>query len=157
MTACSRRLWVGAILAFAEAVDPAATDDRGGRHPRWGWVVVFGLLAGWAADTKLTGWFLPLPFLAWTALYRSRRGSWTLAVGGRGGRRDPVCPQPPLVDRPDRRGRAIPAVEPHAGPDDPDPGPVPRAGSYMTPVESLPWYNTLAWTVDRHAGRVPRC
>src|SRR5205814_2591899 len=49
-------LWLGAILAFA-----AAVDESGGsvpRRQRLGWVVVFGLLAGCAADTKLTGWLL---------------------------------------------------------------------------------------------------
>ncbi len=71
-------LWVSAILAFVAAIEP--TGDR--RGPRWGWVVLFGLLCGWAADTKLTGWFLPLPFLVWTALYRDRRAFWTLLCGG---------------------------------------------------------------------------
>ena len=69
-------LWVGAILAFANAVDAT------GKRPAWGWTVVFGVLCGWAADTKLTGWFLPLPFLAWTAMARSRIGLRTILVGG---------------------------------------------------------------------------
>ena len=62
-------LWVGAILALRRGgPEPGPGGPRRAGPPRWGWVVVFGVLAGWAADTKLTGWFLPLPFLAWTAL-----------------------------------------------------------------------------------------
>ena len=33
---------------------------------------MLGVILGCAAATKLTGWFLPLPFLAWAVLYRSR-------------------------------------------------------------------------------------
>ena len=76
-------LWVGSVLAFAEAVIPATEAviaDR--RSPRWCWVVLFGILAGAAAATKLTGWLLPLPFLVWTVLYRERKGVLTLGVGG---------------------------------------------------------------------------
>ena len=40
---------------------------------------VFGVILGCAAGTKLTGWFLPLPFLGWVVLYRSRQGFVTLA------------------------------------------------------------------------------
>ena len=142
-------LWVGAILAFAEAaIPPAAIPGATGArrpHPRWGWVVVFGVLAGWAADTKLTGWFLPVPLLAWTALYRSRRGAWTLAVGGVVAVATLYAFNPPWWSDPiggvERflrsnltRGRTIPI-------------PVQFFGrTYMTPVESLPWYNSLAWT-----------
>ncbi len=73
-------LWLLAILAFSVAVedDPETVKERPDSgpqswRPRWGWVVVFGLLLACAADTKLTGWFLPLPFLVWTIIYLSRR------------------------------------------------------------------------------------
>ena len=93
------------------------TSSRVAARPRWGWVVVFGLLAGCAADTKLTGWFLPLPFLAWTVLLpRVVAGALTLLVGGVRGDRDALRPQSPLVDRADRGRRAVPPVEPDAGP-----------------------------------------
>ena len=142
-------LWVGATLAFAEAAIPPTTvpGATGARRPppRWRWVVVFGVLAGWAADTKLTGWFLPVPLLAWTALYRSRRGAWTLAVGGVLAVATLYAFNPPWWSDPvggvERflrsnltRGRTIPI-------------PVQFFGrTYLTPVESLPWYNSLAWT-----------
>ena len=64
----------------ARSSRPIAVDARSlakvGR-----WAVAFGVLAGCAAGTKFTGWLLPLPFLAWTVVYRSRSGLATLAVG----------------------------------------------------------------------------
>ena len=133
-------LWVLAVVAFAEAVD---CPDR--RWPRWGWVVAFGVLCGMAADSKLTGWFLPLPFLAWASLYRDRRGGIALAVAGVIGALTLYAFCPPLWGDPvgglERffrsnltRGRTIPI-------------PVQFLGRvYNTPSESLPWFNTLVWT-----------
>jgi hypothetical protein len=108
-------------------------------------VVLYGVLCGWAADSKLTGWFLPLPFFAWTLLYRDRRGWLTLVVGGLVGvvvlfGFNPCWWAEPItgVERFHRsnltRGKTIPI-------------PVEFLGRvYDTPRESLPWYNTLAWT-----------
>ena len=73
-------LWVGSILAFVAATRLGEPSPAG--PPRWGWVVVFGVLAGCAAATKLPGWLLPLPFLGWATARRDRRGAWTLGVGG---------------------------------------------------------------------------
>jgi 4-amino-4-deoxy-L-arabinose transferase-like glycosyltransferase len=133
-------LWVGALLAFARAV------EREGRSPGWGWAILFGVLCGWAADTKLTGWFLPVPFIAWSLLYRDRRGWLTLMVGALVGvvvlfAFNPCWWSEPIsgVERFLRsnltRGKTIPI-------------PVEFLGRiYDTPRESLPWYNTLVWTV----------
>jgi 4-amino-4-deoxy-L-arabinose transferase-like glycosyltransferase len=135
-------LWVGAVLTFAEAIEP----DPSRRRPRWGWVLAFGALAGCAADTKLTGWFLALPFLAWSLLFRDCRGLMTLAVGGIVAVLVLYAVNPPWWAAPvagvDRflhsnltRGKTIPI-------------PVLFLGRiYKTPNESLPWYNTLVWTV----------
>ncbi|MGE5756122.1 MAG: ArnT family glycosyltransferase [Planctomycetaceae bacterium] len=135
-------LWVGAVMTFAEAVEPVPSR----RRPRWGWVLAFGILAGCAADTKLTGWSLALPFLAWSLLFRDRRGLMTLAVGGIVAVFVLYAVNPPWwatpvagVDRFLRsnltRGETIPI-------------PVQFLGRiYKTPSESLPWYNTLVWTV----------
>ena len=78
-------LWACATLAFAKAVERGTDQSRGG--PRWSWVIVFGLLAALAMGTKLTGWLLPIPFLAWVAGYRDRRGP-------RDGGRDSSSPSP---------------------------------------------------------------
>jgi 4-amino-4-deoxy-L-arabinose transferase-like glycosyltransferase len=134
-------LWVGSILAFARAVEPR----EGRRGPRWGWVIAFGVLAGWAADTKLTGWFLPLPLLAWTAFYRDRRGAMTLALGALVALATLYAFNPPWwlapiggIDRFLRsnlgRARTIPIATMFLG------------RVIQTPKDSLPWYNTLVWT-----------
>ena len=134
-------LWGLSILAFANAVE---TRARAG--PRWGWVVAFGVLASWAADTKLTGWFLPIPFLIWTALARDRRGLWTLAVGGVIAVATLYAFNPPWWGDPisgvDRflasnlnRAQSIPIRTLFLG------------QVIETPTGSLPWYNTLLWTV----------
>jgi 4-amino-4-deoxy-L-arabinose transferase-like glycosyltransferase len=140
-------LWLGSVLAFAVAVERAPDEgEERSRRPRWSWVVAFGLLAGAAADTKFTGWLLPLPFLAWSVLYRDRRGIVTLFVGGIVALLALYALNPPWwiepvagVERFLRsnltRGRTIPI-------------PVLFLGRiYETPNQSLPWYNTLVWTL----------
>ena len=132
-------LWVGAILAFARAAEPE------GKGPRWPWMILFGVLCGWAADTKLTGWFLPVPFLIWTAVARSRRGTVALIVGGMVATvtlytfnpawwADPIAGLVRFFHSNLSRAETIPI-------------PVLFLGRvYKTPAESLPWYNTLVWT-----------
>jgi hypothetical protein len=132
---------VGAILAFAKAVETSSST-----RPRWGWIVLFGVLAGCAMDTKLTGWFWPLPFLAWTLIERDKRGGWTLAIGGLIAAATLYVLCPPFWGQPisgvsrflaSNLSRAttiqIPALF--------------LGRVYMTPRESLPWYNTLVWTI----------
>ena len=107
--------------------------------------MAFGILAGWAADTKLTGWFLPLPFLAWTLLYRDRRGARTLAVGGIVSLATVYAFNPPWW--PD----LVPGVErffrSNLGRADTIRIKTLFLGAVIeTPNGSLPWYNTLAWT-----------
>lgn len=132
-------LWVGSILTFARAVETP------GRWPRWGWAIGFGLVAGCAADTKFTAWLLPMPFLAWSAAGRSRRGWITLGVGGLVGIAilyalnppwwaDPIAGVARFVRSNLTRGITIPI-------------PVLFLGEVvLTPRQSLPWYNTLVWT-----------
>ncbi|MBX6314706.1 MAG: glycosyltransferase family 39 protein [Isosphaeraceae bacterium] len=137
-------LWVGSILAFTLAVETSPGEPR--RRPRWGWVVLFGTLAGCTAGTKLTGWFLPLPFLAWTALCRDRRGWWTLLIGGIVAVLVLYALTPPWWNNP------IAGVERFLRSN------LTRSQTtriptlflgriILTPKDSLPWYNTLVWTV----------
>ena len=137
-------LWVLAMLCFAQAVEPRANAVL--VRPRWLWVVFFGILAGWAADTKLTGWFLSLPCLVWALWTRDRRGLWTLGVGGLVALLTLYAFNPCWWNHPIEgayrflvsnltRAKTIPI-------------PVLFLGQrYLTPRESLPWYNTLVWTV----------
>jgi hypothetical protein len=135
-------LWVGSILTFAAAVERPVQE----RRPRWGWAIVFGLLVACAADTKFTGWLLPLPFLAWSVLYRNRRGFLTLLVGLGVGLVLLYALNPPWwyeplagVERFLRsnltrgQSRRIPVLF--------------LGQVYSTPDGSLPWYNTLIWTL----------
>ncbi len=138
-------LWVGAILAFARAVRLDADSPRT-RQPCWPAVIAFGFLAGWAADTKLTGWFLPLPFVAWTLVYREQKGFWTLLVGGAVAILTLYAFNPPWWPDPVagverffasnlNRARSIPINVLFLG------------QIIETPTGSLPWYNTLLWTL----------
>lgn len=135
-------LWVAAIAAFARAAEPSERP----KWPRWGAVVAFGVVAGCAADTKLTGWLMPLPFLVWTLLYRDRRGLITLLAGGViavlvlyalnppwwG---DPVGGVARFLHSNLNRAKSINIQTLFLG------------TVYETPKGSLPWYNTLVWTV----------
>ncbi len=131
-------LWVGALLAFARAVEPGR---RAGP-----WAVVFGLLLGAAMGTKLTGWLLPVPMIAWTVLYRNSRGLFALLLGGFVSLLAVYALTPPWWPDPVAgltrfftsnltRHETIPIKTMFLG------------HVYETPKESLPWYNTLVWTV----------
>ena len=135
-------LWVDALILFFLAV-----GEEPRRVPRWGWVAAFGLVAGLAADTKLTGWFVPLPCLVWVVLDRgrTRRGLLALFVGGIVALVTLYALNPPWW------------AEPIAGPvrflaSNLGRGETIRIktmflGSVVsTPDGSLPWYNTVVWT-----------
>jgi 4-amino-4-deoxy-L-arabinose transferase-like glycosyltransferase len=137
-------LWVLAIISFANSV--ATRPQGGGRPGRWATVVVFGLTVGCALATKLTGWFLPVPFLVWAILVRNRRAFVVLAAGLSLAVAVLYLLCPPWWSEPIvgpvrffqsnlTRGSTISI-------------PVLFLGTvYQTPNESLPWYNTLAWTI----------
>ena len=140
-------LWVGAVLAFAEA----AIDTRTAAKPCVGRRGGAGrslsaYLLGAAAGTKLTGWLLPLPFLLWTTIYRERKGALTLAVGGAIAAATVYAIVPPWWPAPVEgligffhsnltRGETTPIRVQFLG------------TVYVSPNQSLPWYNTLVWTV----------
>jgi len=136
-------LWVGSLLAFARAARVGEPDRA--RGPNWGWVVAFGVLAGAAAGTKLTGWFLPVPFFAWALLYRDRRAGFTLIVGGAVALATLYALTPPWWNNP------VAGVERFLWSN------LTRSATtkiptmflgrvILTPKDSLPWYNTLVWT-----------
>ena len=72
----------------------------------------FGVVLGCAAATKFTGWFLPLPFLVWSCLYRSRPGFKTLLVGGLIAIAVLFALMPPVVARSGHRRHSVPGIEP---------------------------------------------
>jgi 4-amino-4-deoxy-L-arabinose transferase-like glycosyltransferase len=137
-------LWVLAIIGFISAVDrePGSTAHRS-RYPL---TALFGLALGCAALTKLTGWFLPLPFLAWAVLYRSRQGLITLTVGlfiaaivlyalQPSWWTEPVVGLIRFFDSNLNRSETIRINIQFLG------------TTYVTPRQSLPWYNTMVWTL----------
>jgi hypothetical protein len=135
-------LWVLSIVLFAQSVDPVGNEPA---PKRWGWTVLFGVVLGCAAATKLTGWFLPLPFLAWSLVCRSRRGWVTLLVGLAVGLVVLFALVPPWWSAPitgvfrfwisnTTRPETINIRVQFLG------------DVYNTPTQSLPWYNTLVWT-----------
>ena len=141
-------LWTDSVLAFALAVVPLSglrEAPAAAHRLRWFWVLAFGFLAGAAAGTKLTGWFLPLPLLAWTVLYQDRRGLKTLLVGGVIAAAFLYVTTPPWWTSPLSGVAAffrsnLTRAATH-------PVPVMFLGkTYMTPIDSLPWYNTLFLT-----------
>ena len=132
--------WTGTILAFTRAI-----EVKPGK-PSWRWVIAFGALAGAAASTKLTGWFLPLPFLAWTLLYRDRRAALTLLVGGAVGLAALYVLNPPFWVSPVASISRF--LQSNLSREQTIRIPVLFLGRVVkSPSQSLPWYNTLLWTV----------
>jgi 4-amino-4-deoxy-L-arabinose transferase-like glycosyltransferase len=137
--------WIGSILAFTKAVEPEG-ELSPRRRPRWVWVVVFGLCAGAAAGTKLTGWFLPFPFLAWTLIYRDRRAFLTLVVGGFVALLALYAFTPPWWNNPVAGLETF--LRSNLTRSETTKIPTMFLGRViLTPKDSLPWYNTLVWTV----------
>ena len=131
-------LWLGAILAFARAVQ--------GPRARWAWALLLGGLMGAAASTKFTGWLLPIPFFFYVALARDGRALRALLVAGLVGIATVYALNPAWWADPVGGVEAF--LRSNLGRARTAPMPVSFLGRiYVTPGESLPWYNTLAWTL----------
>jgi hypothetical protein len=136
-------LWVLAIVLFAQSVAPTGSQPP---KARWAWTLSFGLVLGCAAATKLTGWFLPLPFLVWSLVYRSRRGFTTILAGAAVGIVVLFVLVPPWWTAP--LSGVIRFWLSNLGRGDSIRIQVQFLGVvYDTPKEWLPWYNTLVWTL----------
>jgi Dolichyl-phosphate-mannose-protein mannosyltransferase len=139
-------LWILAIIVFAHAVIPKADSGAERQPAQWGWRIAFGVILGCAAATKFTGWFLPFPFFIWSSVYRSRPGFKTLLFGGLIAIAVVLALMPPWWTDPVNgvvrflnsnlsRGKSILIEVQFLG------------VRYITPKQSLPWYNTLVWTL----------
>ncbi len=129
LTAC----WVLAWAAFGPA--------------RQGWkaAALWGALLGATLSMKATGWFAPLPFILWTAVYRDRQALRALGFGLPVALAVFFLMNPPLWQQPVAGWATF--FELNLG----------RAGSNLNiPTQflgrmynlnhPLPWYNTLVWT-----------
>jgi 4-amino-4-deoxy-L-arabinose transferase-like glycosyltransferase len=137
-------LWVLAILAFVQATEPQTSPRP--LAARWAWTAAFGLILGCAFATKLTGWFLPLPFLGWAIWYRSRPAFQTLLFGLAVGTLVLFLLMPPWWSAP--LDGVVRFFDSNLNRDKTIPISVQFLHRiYETPKHSLPWYNTLVWTV----------
>jgi Dolichyl-phosphate-mannose-protein mannosyltransferase len=137
-------LWMLAIIAFARALE-GPEPGRRDTIARLA-TVGFGLAVGCALATKLTGWFLPLPFIIWAAWARNRRALKILMIG-----LPLACVVlflliPPWWTEPITG--VIRFLQSNLTRGRTNPIPVQFLGVvYQTPNERLPLYNTLVWTV----------
>jgi len=133
-------LWLLALIAFHRSEESVFS-----KNSTWLWRSWFGVLLGCAAATKLTGWFLPIPLVAWAAVYRSRKSATTILVGLAIAAVVVFLLTPPWWSEPISglirffrsnltRGKTIEISVLFLG------------KRYATPNESLPWYNTIALT-----------
>jgi 4-amino-4-deoxy-L-arabinose transferase-like glycosyltransferase len=133
-------LTVGMIASFARAVE-CPTRGRAG----WAWAAVFGSLLGAAMATKFTGWLLPVPFAAWVVLRLDFRAAPRLAFGMAIGCVVALALTPPFW--PDPIGGVARFLESNLTRGRTIPLPVLFLGRvFRTPLNSLPWYNTLLLT-----------
>jgi 4-amino-4-deoxy-L-arabinose transferase-like glycosyltransferase len=138
-------LWVLAILAYSQAATATQTDNRDATGRRLA-ILGFGVDVGCAMATKFTGWFLPIPFVACALWTRDRRAFRVLLIALPLAVLVLFLLNPPWWTEPFTgvvrllganltRGQTIPI-------------PVQFLGTlYETPRASLPWYNTLVWTL----------
>lgn len=108
----------------------------------WLTTILFGIFLGMTMSTKATGWIAPLPFLAWTAVYRDRRSLLALAVGLPTALATFYLLNPPLWHEPIRglatffhlnMSRQLNVANFFLG-------------RMYDLHHSLPWYNTAVWT-----------
>lgn len=147
---CQPRLWAHAHFATLDGplsscwiLTWAAFEPR--RANMWR-ATVWGIALGMTMSCKATGWLAPLPFLAWTALYRDRGGLRTLLVGLPAALLTFFVLNPPLWMAPVSGLAAFFRLNlQRAANPDLNISTQFLGGLYNLDV-SLPWYNTLFWT-----------
>ncbi len=131
LTAC----WVLAWATFAPA------------RRNWAWTPLFALALGLTLAAKFTGWLAPLPFIAWTVLYRDRGGLRALAVGVPLAVMVFVALNPPLWSQPVEGLRTFFELNLNRGE---NPGlniTTQFFGRLYDLDHPLPAYNTIVWTL----------
>ena len=110
----------------------------------WRQAVFWGIVLGMTLSCKATGWIAPVPFIAWTLIYRDRAAAKTLAVGLPVALLTFFVLNPPLWHDPFYGWLEFFNLNLH------------RAARFNIPIRflgeshhlgnPLPWYNTLLWT-----------
>lgn len=112
----------------------------------WPGAVLWGILLGITFSCKSTGWLAPLPFLAYSALYRDRTAARACAVGLVAAVACFLLLNPPLWRQPLEGFLTFVQLNLHRGA---RPGlniPIQFLGEMYHLGKPLPWYNTLFWT-----------
>jgi hypothetical protein len=137
-------LWVLGILAFARALESAR--EPGSVATPMVWTICVGVILGCAAATKLTGWFLPVPFLVWACFHRNRPSLTTLFLGLLIALAVLYVLVPPWWTQPVQGVMRL--FKSNLTRSETQPIKVQFLGKiYDSPNDSLPWYNTLVWTI----------
>ncbi len=137
----SRLLGDFELTDLGDTISPASNESTS--RLRIGWLMLFGVAIGCAMATKLTGWFLPMPYIVSVAIYFTpRRFGWLVAAGlvaaitcfalNVGWWFEPVTGITRYFQSNLTRKETI-AI------------PILFAGQVYS--FSLPWYNTLVWTL----------
>jgi 4-amino-4-deoxy-L-arabinose transferase-like glycosyltransferase len=126
--------WILTWAAFAPAC-------RG-----WRWIPSFGLALGLALSAKFTGWLAPLPFVAWTILYRDRGGIRALALGAPIAIGVFMLLNPPLWQEPLAGLRTFFELNLNRAARPEHNITTQFLGRLYNLDYPLPWYNTLVWT-----------
>ncbi len=140
-------LWILAAVAFDSArqrwsAPGAQRERRSSSIAAWIESSVLGVLLGWAAVTKLTGWFVPIPLAAWATMRRDVAGWKALLAAG------PACVAAMYLFNPpwwhDPIGGVALFLRENLGR---------RDNTLITTMFlgrvygfDLPWYNALVWT-----------
>lgn len=130
-------LWFLAVAAFLRVVESPSGEGRA-----WPWTLALGLAWGCAMATKFTGWFVPIPLVAWVACYRDWRGLRTLALGGLLAAVVVYALNPTWWAEPIEGAR----VFLRSNLTRQNLRPIPTLFLGQIYGFSLPWYNTLLWT-----------
>ena len=142
-------LWLCSVLAFAEAAIPISSAgfvDRG--WPRWRLVIALG--SGPGPPPGLEAHRLAVTVavsVAGPLFYRDRKGVLTLVVGSLvAAAAVAIAPHAAMVGL--RDGRLTGFFRSNLTRGEPTPIAVQFLGTiYLSPNQSLPWYNTLVWTI----------
>ena len=130
LTSC----WILAWATFAPA------------RKKWPAAVLWGIMLGMTLSCKAPGWFAPLPFIAWAAIYRDRSAAKALAIGIPTALATFFLLNPPLWHQPIHGWAEFFDLNLHRAARLQLNIPIQFLGEIHHLGNPLPWYNTLFWT-----------